>query len=62
MSLHGHSVVYTFTLSPLKSTAYLGSVVRSLALKDALGASINSLSTLLKIESVFNGPLPPVPA
>jgi hypothetical protein len=28
------------------------------ALKDALGNSINSLSTLLKIESVFNGPVP----
>jgi hypothetical protein len=52
-------VVYAVTISPLKSPAQLGSAVPvQWQLKDALGVAVNSLSTLLKMESVFNGPAP----
>ena len=53
-------VVYTFTLSPLKSPANLGSAVPiNWQLKDPQGNTVSSLSTLVKLESVFNGPVPP---
>ena len=56
-TVRSYLVVYAFTLTPLKSTANLGSAVPiDWQLKDAFGVSINSLTTLLKMESVFNGP------
>jgi VCBS repeat-containing protein len=51
---------YTLILAPMKSPANLGSAVPiSWQLKNSAGTFINSLSTLLKMESVFNGPVPP---
>jgi hypothetical protein len=51
---------YAVTITPLKSAAQLGSAVPvSWQLKDSLGNIVRSLSTLLKIESVFNGVAPP---
>jgi hypothetical protein len=52
-------VVYTLTLTPLKSPANLGSAVPIIwQLTDLQGGIVSSLSTLLKMESVFNGPAP----
>ena len=52
-------VVYTFTLTPLKSPATLGSAVPiTWELKDPQGNIVSSLSTLIKMESVFNGAVP----
>ena len=49
-------VVYNVILSPLKSPPNLGSAVPiSWQLKDALGNIVVSLSTMIKMESVFNG-------
>jgi hypothetical protein len=51
-----YTVVYAIAISKLKSPANLGSAVPvSWTLKDANGALIQSLTTLLKMESVFNG-------
>jgi hypothetical protein len=48
-------VVYSFILTPLKSPATLGSAVPIVwQLKDPQGALVSSLSTLVKMESVFN--------
>ncbi|HMJ87845.1 MAG TPA: hypothetical protein VK504_31935, partial [Vicinamibacterales bacterium] len=53
-------VVYAFTLTPLKSPANLGSAVPiAWQLKDPLGANVSSLSTMVKMESVFNGSVVP---
>jgi hypothetical protein len=53
---NNYLVIYNFVLSSVKNPANLGSAVPiSWQLKDALGNTINSLSTLVKIESVFNG-------
>jgi hypothetical protein len=50
-------VVYTFTLTPLKSPATLGSAVPIIwSLTDPQGNIVSSLSTLVKLESVFTGP------
>jgi hypothetical protein len=50
---------FTVILSPLKTPAQQGSAVPIIwQLKDADGNLISSLSTLLKMESVFNGPAP----
>ena len=57
------TVVYTFTLAALKSTAQLGSAVPiSFQLKDPQGNIVTTLTAavpLIKMESVFNGPVPP---
>jgi hypothetical protein len=51
---------YTAIISPLKTPAQQGSAVPvSWTLKDALGNVVVSLSTLSKMESVFNGAPPP---
>ena len=56
---NNYAIVYAFTMAALKSPANLGAAVPvEWQLKDALGASIQSLSTLLKMESVSNGPVP----
>ncbi len=56
---YNYLVVYPATISPLKSSANLVSAVPvSWQLRDALGLSISSLTTLLKMESVFNGAVP----
>jgi hypothetical protein len=53
------AIVWTFALSPLKSPANLGSAVPiTWTLQNASGGFISDLSTLLKMESVFNGPVP----
>jgi hypothetical protein len=49
-------VVYTFIAPPLKSPAKLGSAVPvSWQLKNPQGSLVVSLSTMLRMESVFNG-------
>jgi hypothetical protein len=54
------TVVYAFTLTPLKSPANLGSAVPIIwQLSDPSGVPVNSLSTLLRMESVFNGSIVP---
>lgn len=54
-----YTVAYNFILTPSKNTAQLGSAVPVIwELTDAQGGVISSLSTLLKLESVFNGPAP----
>jgi hypothetical protein len=59
VSIPVKSTQYTVILSQLKTPAQQGSAVPiSWQLKDASGKLISSLSTLLKIESVFNGPAP----
>ena len=56
---NNYTVIYAMTLQPLKTPANLGSAVPiQWALKDAQGNPINSLATMLKMESVFNGPVP----
>jgi hypothetical protein len=53
------AILWTFTLTPLKSSATLGSAVPIIwTLQDASGNAISSLSTLVKLESVFNGAVP----
>jgi hypothetical protein len=53
-------LTYVITITPLKTPANLGSAVPiEWKLKDSLGNNITSLSTLLKMESVFNGAVPP---
>ena len=53
------SGLYSISLSPLKSPAQAGSAVPiAWTLKDAAGRNVLALSTLLKMESVFNGPAP----
>ena len=55
-----YTVIYAMTLSPLKTPANQGSAVPvQWALKDAQGNSINSLATMLKMESVFNSAVVP---
>jgi hypothetical protein len=55
-----YTVIYAMTLSPLKTPANQGSAVPiQWALKDALGNSISSLATMLKMESVFNSAVVP---
>ena len=50
---------YQVVLSPLKTPAQQGSAVPiAWSLKDAAGKPVTSLSTLLKMESVYNGPVP----
>jgi hypothetical protein len=57
---HNYTVIYAMTLQPLKTPANQGSAVPiQWALKDALGNSIQSLATLLKMESVFNSAVVP---
>ncbi|OFW33376.1 MAG: hypothetical protein A3G76_00935 [Acidobacteria bacterium RIFCSPLOWO2_12_FULL_65_11] len=57
---NNYSVNYSMTLTPLKSPAQQGSAVPVVwQLKDGLGNIISSLNTLLKMESAFNGPVPP---
>ncbi len=54
------SAWYSITITPLKSPTQLGSAVPvSWQLKDPFDHIVSSLSTLLKIESVFNGSAPP---
>jgi len=56
---NNYTVIYAMTLQPLKTPANQGSAVPiQWALKDAVGSSVSSLATLLKMESVFNGPVP----
>ena len=53
---YNYLVVYAFTLTSLKTPANLGSAVPiEWQLKNALGVTINSLSTLVTMQSVFNG-------
>ena len=53
-------VVYAITLVPLKSPANQGSAVQiEWALRDPAGNAVTSLSSLLKMESVFNGTATP---
>ena len=53
-------VAYTFIPSPLKSPAKLGSAVPiNWQLTDRQGNFVVSLSTLVKMESVFNGSVVP---
>lgn len=53
------AIVWKFALFPLKSPAKLGSSVPiNWTLQDASGNYITSMSTLVKLESVFNGPAP----
>jgi hypothetical protein len=55
---NAYTVVYAVTLLPVKGPATQGSAVPvTWELKDALGASVTSLSSLLTMESVFNGPM-----
>ena len=50
---------YQIAIPPLKTPAQQGSAVPvSWSLKNAAGNPISSLSTLLKMESVYNGPVP----
>jgi hypothetical protein len=57
---HNYTVIYAMTLQPLKTPATQGSAVPiQWALKDALGNPINSLATMLKMESVFNSAVVP---
>ena len=50
------AILWNFTLFPLKSPANLGSAVpTSWTLQNASGSYITDLSTLVKLESVFNG-------
>lgn len=59
LATRSFKVVYTFTLAPLKSPATLGSAVPiNWALKDPQGNIVSSLSTLIKMESVFTGAAP----
>src|SRR5262249_746070 len=52
-------ILWKFTLTPLKSPANLGSSVPiQWALQDANGNYITSLSTLVKLDSVYNGLVP----
>jgi hypothetical protein len=52
-------VIYAFVLTPLKSPANLGSAVPiAWQLKDPLGNAVTSLSTLVQMDSVFNGSVP----
>ena len=52
-------VVYTFILTPPKASATLGSAVPLIwQLKDPQGNTVSSLSTLVTMQSVFNGPAP----
>jgi hypothetical protein len=54
-----NAIFWKFTLTPPKSPAKLGSSVPiQWALQDSNGNSITSLSTLLKLESVYNGLAP----
>jgi len=56
---YNYTLVYTFTLTPLKSPAQLGSAVPIIwELTDAQVGVIRTLSTLVKLESVFNGATP----
>jgi hypothetical protein len=56
---NSYRVVYAFTVSALKTSANLGSSVPvNWQLKDALGVTINNLTTLVMMESVFTGPAP----
>ncbi len=51
---------YSIRIRPLKSPAQLGSAVPIIwELKDAAGNRLRSLSTLSRMESVFNGSVPP---
>jgi hypothetical protein len=53
------AILWKFTLIPLKTPANLGSSVPiNWTLQDAYGNYITSLSTLVRLESVFNGPVP----
>ena len=53
-------VIYDAILQALKTPATLNSAVGiNWQLKDALGNTISSLSTLVKIESIFNGAAAP---
>jgi VCBS repeat-containing protein len=57
---NNYSVNYAITLTPLKISAQQGSAVPVIwQLKDGPGNIISSLSTLIKMESVFNGAVPP---
>ena len=57
---NNYSVNYGIIVTPLKSPAQQGSAVPVVwQLTDGLGNVISSLSTLLKMESVFNGAAPP---
>jgi len=57
---NNYAAIYAITLTPLKSPVQAGSAVPiAWVLMDALGSRINSLNTLLKMESVFSGPAPP---
>jgi VCBS repeat-containing protein len=50
-------VVYSITLAPLKRSAKLGSAVQvEYQLQDGTGNVISDLGTLVKMESVYNGP------
>jgi hypothetical protein len=50
---------YTVTIQPLKNSAKLGSAVPVVwQVQDGSGSFINSLDTVVRIESVFNGPKP----
>ncbi len=52
-----YHVIYNVTLAPLKKTAKLGSAVQvEYVLQDGTGSVISDLSTLVKMESVYNGP------
>jgi hypothetical protein len=53
------AILWKFTLTPLKTPANLGSAVPIIwSLQDASGHAITSLNTLVRMDSVFNGPAP----
>ncbi|HEY7290006.1 MAG TPA: Ig-like domain-containing protein [Vicinamibacterales bacterium] len=55
----GGSTTYTVSFSPLKSPAQQGSAVPiNWKLFDASGKAVTALTTLLKMESVYNGAVP----
>lgn len=57
---HIYTVEYSVTIGALKKSAEQGSAVPvTWQLKDGVGGVISSLGTLLKMESVFNGAVPP---
>jgi hypothetical protein len=56
----GPTPPFVISITPLKTPTNLGgSVTVDWELTDGAGVRISSLSTLLKVESVFNGAMPP---
>jgi hypothetical protein len=53
------AISWTFSATPIKSSATLGSSVPVIwSLQNASGGNISDLSTLVELDTIFNGPLP----